>query len=450
MKRIALLGISAVAILAAAAFAFTRGGSDGIDRAAILAAVNAELAGSGWTAETIEITEQSEETRGEARLLRYRFTASARTTEPLFEVIGPEERFVFVRQTLAAGTQAQFPGEGGAFTAPGVRNEGAGLIGLRDLDQRGVPIAAFRSDGYSVVIEGTPEATAARAAIAAARQAEMDALMASHGGEWIGQSSCGARDFEHRLTIAPGERPRQLAAEVVFSAIHPDTPITEARHTASGGVNSRTGELTLNFGSWNDRPAGVVSYLLRLTPEVTPEGGGEAAVLSGRANAFISGMSGNCDFRLLRPAAHAAEREARLEPLRTLLGAIEPGRWIEGSQTGPTRGDRQDWPARTRITAATADYIQGTLELMGFHANNSNVMGLFELDFTLFLNRGTDALRIEFGRLPRNFTARNLYSRGSFCSDLRLSLDPATGVLIGSNNDRRGCIDELRLPLIPS
>ncbi|MCC5987681.1 MAG: hypothetical protein JJT95_08365 [Pararhodobacter sp.] len=459
MKRIVPLALVAVAAIALAVFGYSRlQASDQMDGTAFLAAINEELDGTGWNAEAIEFTgERFEQREGDERLMVQDFTATARAVQPFYRQSERHEDTIFVELSVARGTTFALSGEAILFTAPGMREEVVRLVNHHDMLDSGRPLDRFGGQGTAVHIEGTDEALAARAAIEqaraeaeAAREAENDRINAFYSGEWISRGRCGNIDFEHRFTLEPDDQQGRFTGEVTYRPIYPSPPFEFGSYTANARHDTRNDRLVIDFVRWIEQPQGNRGVSVTLAAEGEDEGG--QVELIGESPNLLGAMSGgNCTYRLQRPDAFAAERETVLGPVRALLERIEEGVWIEGSQSGPERDGRTDWPVRVRVVGVTEDYIMAEAELMGFHANSRTVLGEFELRFALFLTDGIDAPRIEFGRRPaiRGRDVRNLYNRGSACPAMRISLDAETGVVTGSNNDRGHCIDELRLPLVP-
>lgn len=437
--------------------------SEDFDKAAVLAIVNAELEGTGWTAEALHFTdERMEQQQGDERLLMRGIVVTARAQQPFYRRTETVDDVVFAEESVSVGDQFELSGDAGLFIAPGVREKEVGFINLDDMLFLGRTWEGTLLHRRELLIEGTEEAIAARAAIDAARaeadaaaRAEAERQNALYEGEWIGLSRCGAMDFEHHIILNPTDTLGSFTGEVRYRPIYPDPPFAQGSYAVNARINARRDSLVIEHDSWIDRPSGtrVVSITL------THEGGenGAPVVLTGSSSAIIGGMlqgvlggvpRGNCTYRLQRPDDYAAEREATMAPVRAMLERMEEGVWIDGSQTGPERDGRTDWPVRVQVTEITEDYVLATAQLRAFHASNRRVLSDVEWPFAIFLTRGIEEAHFQWGIRPGG-TIRNLYTRSNFCRDLGLALDPETGVIRGSNNDRQGCIDELRLPLVP-
>ncbi|MCC5999791.1 MAG: hypothetical protein JJU19_02875 [Pararhodobacter sp.] len=428
-----------------------------MDQAAIIAEVNNELAGSGWMVASIEITATQQMARDDERVVAQEFVATARAMETFFAQTERTDTYLFVVPVTQPGDRFDLEGEAITYTAPGVTEQRVRLFDLRDLAQQGRLLAHFYGTDRTVVVEGTPEADTARAAIEQARaeaeaaaRAEAERLNALYGGAWVSLSRCGTIDFEHHFTLEPGEDQGRFTGEVSYRPIYPSPPFELGSHTVNARIDTRRDRLVIEHGSWIERPQGNRGVTITLAAE----GGDDGApiALTGESPNMLGVMaSGNCSYRLQRPDAFQAEREQTLAPVRALTARMQQGVWIDGSQTGPERDGRTDWPVRVRVSTITDNYIVATAELQAFHANSRRLLGIVEYPFAVFLTRGIENAHIEWGRRPRprGGDMRNLFTRSNFCTALRITLDAETGVVSGSNNDRQGCIDEIRLPLVP-
>lgn len=458
MKRVALTSMVFMAALLMALFSHARhSAAEEMDTAALLAVVNETLYGSGWRAESIAFTDNRMERRqGEERLLMVEIEVTAVAQEPFYWQTERVGDIVFAEQTVAVGDRFVLYGEALLYTAPSVREKDVRLRNVDEMYMMGRTLEGVRAASRTVLLEGTEEAIAARAAIAQARaeaeaaeRAETERLAAFYSGDWIGLSQCGNNDFEHRITLQPAPERDRFTGEVAYRVIHPDAPFEVGHYAATARIDRRRDQLVIEHDGWIERPQNTRTVGITLTAEGDEDGA--PVTLTGGSGSLMHGtFSGNCSFRLQRPDAYSAERDAVMSPVRALLARMEPGVWIEGSQTGPERDGRTDWPVRVRVDEITENYVVAVAELRAFHQNSRRVLNDVEYPFTLFLTHGVENIRIAWGRRPlaRGGDMRNLYTRSNFCSALRISLDTETGVLIGSNNDRQGCIDEIRLPFV--
>jgi len=429
----------------------------GMDNTEILAEVNKELENTGWMVGAIDITATQQMERDDERIFVQEFTVTARAMEPIYTQMERTDSYLFITAAALPGDRFDLEGEAMTFTAPGVIEQRVRLFDLRGLFEQGRPLARIDGAGRMVVIEGSPEGVAAREAIAQARaeaearqQAEVERLNALYGGEWISLSRCGIIDFEHRFTLEPGEEQGQFNGEISYRPIYPSPPFELGSYTVNARIDARRDRLVIDLGRWIEQPRGNRSVTITLA--ATGGDDGTPVELTGESSNMLGVMvSGNCNYRLQRPDDFQADREETLAPVRALTSRIQENVWIEGSQTGPERDGRTDWPVRVRVSSMTENYIVATAELQAFHSNSRRLLGLVEYPFVIFLTRGIEDPQIVWGKrpTPRGGNLRNLYTRSNFCPALRVTLDAETGVVSGSNNDRQGCIDEIRLPLLP-
>lgn len=440
--------------------------SEEFDEAVLLELVNGELDGTGWTAEFLRFTDdRMEQQQGDQRLLVRGMVVTVRAQRPLYRRTETVDDVVFAEVSVAVGDRFELTGDAALFTGPGERAKDMRFSNLDDMAFLGRSWEGTLLHYRELLIEGTEEAIAARAAIDAARaeaeaaaRAEAERQNALYEGDWISLSRCGAMDFEHHITLNPTDTMGHFTGQVRYRPIYPAPPFSEGSYMVAARIDPRRDRLVVDHERWIDQPRGTRMVNITLTLEET---GNDAPVtLTGTSGAIIGGMiqgvlggvpRGNCSYRLQRPDDFAAEREATLAPVRALLERMEKGVWIDGSQTGPERDGRTDWPVRVQVTEITEEYILATAELRAFHANSRRVLGDVEWPFALFLTRGIEEAEVQWGirQRPRGGDMRNLYTRSNFCTDLGLVLNSETGVISGSNNDRQGCIDELRLPLVP-
>lgn len=448
--KIALAGLAALYLAQAPARA-----NDGITPSAIVSQVNDQLAGRGWIAASVEVTGTTRIERNNDLLVIQEFTARARALETFYQRTRTVEPYVFLAPAAQPGDGFDLSGEAITIFEAGATEQRVNLYNLSELSSIGRPRTSFDSPTRTAVVEGTPEADAALAEIAGARaeaaaRAEAERLNALYGGEWISLSRCGNIDFEHRFTIEPGTESGRFTGEVSYRPIYPSPPFELGSHTVNARIDTRRDRLVIEPGTWIERPQGNRGVTITLTAE-GGEDGAPVELTGESSNMLGIRARGNCTYRLQRPDAWQAEREETLVPVRALIARMQEGVWIDGSQTGPERDGRTDWPVRVRVSTITENYVVATAELQAFHGNSRRVLGIVEYPFAIFLTRGIENAHIDWGTRPRprGGDMRNLYTRSNFCPALRITLDADTGVVSGSNNDRQGCIDEIRLPLVP-
>ncbi|MFN4101051.1 MAG: hypothetical protein ACK4GT_14875, partial [Pararhodobacter sp.] len=444
-----------LAVVALAAFgpSLAYAASD-MDQTAIVAEVNVELDGTGWMIGGIEITGTSRMERNDERLVVQEFTASARAMQTFYRQTQTADGYVFVDPVVQPGSRFDLRGEAVSFSGPGTSEQRVNLYNLRDMLSAGFALERFERDDRSVVILGTPEEAEARAAIAqaeaeaeAARQAEIARIAALYAGEWVSLGTCGRISFEHRFQIEPADEPGRFTGEVTYRPIYPTPPFEFGSYAFNARHDARRDRLVIEHSRWIERPQRNSAVTIALTLEAD-----DSATLVGESSNILGfGARGNCSYRLQRPDAHEAEREAVRAPVRAFLDRLEPGVWVTGAQTGPERNEGSEWPVRVRVNSFTDDYIMATAELMAFHANSNRVLREMELGFVVFLIDGLEDAVLEFGRPPAVGArdVRNLYSRSNSCPEWAVSLDADSGLLTASHGDRRGCIAELQLPLRP-
>lgn len=459
MNRILLVAVAAVVAVGAGLFAYSRlQADDAMDQAALLAVINAELENTAWQAESVTFAgDREERQRGDERLIVHAITVTARATRPLYRQSERVDDIFFVNQTVEVGDSFELVGQAALFIGPGTREKDFHLTNTDDMLMSGRNLSAFTQHGNVALVEGSEEAIAARAEIEQARaeaeaaeRAEAERLSALYGGDWISLSRCGNIDFEYRVSLEPAEDQGRFTGEVSYRPIYPSPPFELGSYTANARIDTRRDRLVIEHGGWTERPDGNRAVSITLAAE-GGEDGAPVELIGESANMLGAMARGNCSHRLQRPDDFEAEREAVMAPVRALIERMEEGVWIEGSQTGPERDGRTEWPVRLRVNEITENYVVAVAELRAFHQNSRRVLGDVEYPFAVFLTHGIENARIEWGRRPRprGGDMRNLYTRSNFCSALRISLDAETGVVSGSNNDRQGCIDELRLPLVP-
>jgi hypothetical protein len=428
---------------------------DGLTPSAIVSQVNDQLAGLGWVVASAEVTGTTRIDRNGDRIVVQEFAARARATETFFQRTRLVEALVLIAPTVQPGDGFDLRGEAITLVVNGTTETRVTVLNVQELSYIGLARAEFEGANRTVLIDGTPEADAALAALAraraeaeaaaeAARQAEIARLADLYRGDWVSLGQCGSITFQHRIQLQPTDHAGRFAGSVTYRPIYPNPPFEFGSYEAIARHDARRDRLVIELSRWTERPRGNRAVTITLTAQ-----GDGAALIGESSNLLGFGASGTCRYRLQRPTAHEAEREAVRAPVRAFLARIETGVWQEGNQTGPGRDGRTDWPVRVRVNSVSDDYILATAELTAFHANSNLVLGEMEMEFAVFLVNGLDGAWLEFGRRPpvRGRDVRNLYSRSNQCPALDVSLDVATGVLTGTHGDRNGCISALTLLL---
>lgn len=379
-----------------------------------------------------------------------RFTMDVRANEDLFAPAGTLGKARVLEKTTPAG---------GTMRAYGVASwrlerEEWQLVDVTisnrdELRAFGASEQFLRDLGGAVLIAGSPEIDVYRALLAAEQAAEAEAVIDLIAGDWVSIGSCSWIDFEHRFTFETTDEANSFAGRVTYRSTHPSPPFESGSFRFTSTYNPRNSSLSIRFAEWIEQPTNHWVPTINLTLADNAFVGTSRNILPGR---FGQPMRGDCTYRLLRADDLEAERSALMAPVRAMVERIELGVWNVGSLTGPADRDGQnEWPARIRVDSIDEHYLMTTVTLPSREKDRTYISGEMEVPLAIFLTRGAEEVNLQFGELPRinNGPALNPHSGTHPCGLLSLELNTETGLLTGAHKPRRGCYEDLRLPLIP-
>lgn len=441
------MAASAVTVLVAGGgiyMAFAGGSEPGI--AEVSALVEQEFSETNWRLVDVNITETQRANRNNTDFVVHEFAADIAAIEARYLMGTIEWGFVFATPYAQPGQAVRIEGEAVFARTDDDWQGQARLIGQTGGLHGGLTLEQVQRASQSrgtVVVEGTPEAEAAREEIA-----RQEAALAQRiAGDWISRGRCGRIQIESRIRFDPGSAANRFTGEMTYRPIYPDPPFEFGSLTLTAiffpGNTQGEGRLEAQHNRWIERPDGNVSIFIRLAAD-----GDE---FTGTSNGLLGNLSrGDCTYRFQRPEAFEAERAELMAPVRAVLDRIETGVALTGSQVGPTRADQTDWPVQVTVTRVEDEMLLGTMRLTAFNNNNNRILGDMDVPFGLIFGEGVENVQLEFGPRPRmSGPVRNLYSGGN-CRGFQASLDPETGVVTaGHGSDIRHCIDALRIPLVP-